>query len=1108
MNRFLSLQYYFICSSFWLLVACHQHVDNQMFRAMEPSATGINFKNLLRESPEFNVLNYSYFYNGGGVAVGDINNDGLVDIYFTGNMMASHLYLNKGDFKFKNIAKEAGVEAAGLWNTGVTMADVNNDGWLDIYVCRSAANLPERRRNLLFINNRDLTFTEMGLSYGLADPGYSTQAVFFDYDRDGDLDMYLLNHSVQEYAGFSKLLSSYKEKFNPDYGDKLFRNDLIPTPNGAIGRFTDVSVLAGIKANVLGFGLGVATADLNNDGWLDIYVSNDYNEEDYLYLNQKDGTFKETVREHLDYTSLFSMGSDVADINNDGHYDIYTLDMLPEDNYRQKMTSGTDNYDKIQTLFSSGFHKQSMRNMLQLNHGDGTFSEIGQLAGISNTDWSWSALFADFDLDGWKDLYVTNGYKADYTNMDFMAFAADQQIKTNQTGQQIALADLLKKIPAIETSNYAYKNNGDLTFMNATKNWGLEKVTLSNGAAYADLDNDGDLDLITNDVNAFASVYRNRSRETNPGNHFLKLRFKGDTSNLSAFGTRVDLFVEDALQTQTLINSRGYQSAVAPELIFGLGPATKVDSLFVQWSNGSVQWLRDVPADQTLTVIYGPQDLAPRPIQNHPLFTQVPELLNFQHRENDYNDFRVQPLLHLMLSTQGPGLAAGDVNADQRDDIFLTNGRGSAAQLFLQEKNGTFRLAATQPWIAATAKEGVEAIFFDADQDTDLDLYVGYGGSEFAAEDAALQDELYLNDGKGNFSLSSGALPVMLTSTGVVKPVDVDGDGDQDLFVSGRNNPGRYPSAPRSYLLINDGQGQFTDQTETWAPQLVRPGMVTGAGWTDLNQDQRPDLIIAGEWMPVSFWVNDGKQLFQQADTSLAHTAGWWSALTLADLDGDGDQDIILGNHGLNSQARCSARFPATLHAADFDGNGSVDPIISCLVKDGVYPLPAKDDLLGQLVRLKKPYLHYEDYARSTLPQLLNHLGQPNLAPLQATTLASAVIWNEGALKFRLEALPLEAQVAPVYAALADDFNGDKHMDILLAGNFHQAMVKLGLYDALKGLVLAGDGRGGFKPLPYRMGGAQLQGAVRDIALIQGPQGQKRIIIAKNSAPAQIIELN
>lgn len=1090
-----------------VLSSCSSPDSSILFEDMPSSRTGITFKNLVRESEEFNVLNYGYFYNGGGVAVGDINNDGLQDIYFTGNMMASHLYLNEGDFKFKNIAKEAGVEAAGLWNTGVTMADVNNDGWLDIYVCRSAANLAERRRNLLFINNRNLTFTEMGLSYGLADPGYSTQAVFFDYDRDGDLDMYLLNHSVQEFAGFSKLLSSYKEKFNPDYGDKLFRNDLIPTPNGSIGRFTDVSVLAGIKANVLGFGLGVAVADLNNDGWLDIYISNDYNEEDYFYLNQQDGTFRESIREKLDYTSLFSMGSDIADINNDGLNDIYTLDMLPEDNYRQKMTSGSDNYDKIQTLFNSGFHKQVMRNMLQINNGDGTFSEMGQLAGISNTDWSWAALFADFDLDGWKDLYVTNGYKADYTNMDFMAFAADQQIKTGQTGQQMAISELLKKIPSIETTNYAYKNNGNLTFSNATKSWGLEKVTLSNGGAYADLDNDGDLDLITNDVNALASVYRNLSRQKGQ-NHYLKLRFHGDTANLLGFGTRADLYLHDTVQTLTLINSRGYQSAVGPELIFGLGVQTQVDSLIIQWPDGRLQRLFNITADQTLTITYEPEETPPVLPSDLKMFSQVAEVLSFQHHENDFSDFRVQPLMHMMLSTQGPGMAVGDVNGDQLEDVFITNAKDAAAELFLQEKRGTFVTAPFQPWSVTTGKEGVEVIFFDADQDKDLDLYIGYGGSEFTAEDVALQDEIYVNDGSGRFSLSSKALPVMLTSTGAVMPADLDGDGDQDLFVGGRNIPGNYPLAPRSYLLINDGQGTYSDQTEIWAPGLNHSGMVTGCAWADFNQDQLPDLIVTGEWMPVSVWINNGKSLTRSSEQQLANTSGWWSALTLADLDGDGDEDVLLGNHGLNSQARCSEQFPATVYSADFDQNGSIDPIISCLVKDGVYPLPAKDDLLGQLVKLKKHYIQYEDYAHTTLPQMLNYLGQPNLTPLYAKTMESSILWNEGGLKFTLQGLPLPAQVSPVYAALVQDFNHDDQLDLLLAGNFHEAMVKLGLYDGLKGLVLLGDGNRNFQPVPYWRSGAKLSGAVRDLKTIRGPSGRMRIIAAKNNAPAQIIELN
>ncbi len=1105
------------CIVFAFLVVIVQGCDfqksNTLFEEVPARRSKINFKNTLGETEEFNVLKYGYFYNGGGVAIGDINNDGLPDIYLTGNMKASHLYLNKGNMKFEEIAEKAGVEAAGLWNTGVTMADVNNDGWLDIYVCRSAANLEIRRKNLLFINNRDLTFTESAALFGLDDGGYSTQAAFFDYDRDGDLDMYMLNHSVQEYAGFSNLLKSQKTKISREYGDRLYRNDLIPTETESLGRFLNVTHQAGILNTVLGFGLGVAIEDINGDGWLDIYVSNDYNEEDYCYINQQDGTFKESIREYFDHTSLFSMGSDVADINNDGLPEVYTLDMLPEDNYRIKMTSGSDNFDKKEALYQAGFHYQSMRNMLHLNNGDGSFSEIGQLSGISNTDWSWAALFADFDLDGWKDLFVTNGYKSDYTNMEFMSYATDQ-IQAMDPGDEPGFSDLLAKIPSISLANYIYRNNGDLTFEDMTSEWGLGKELLSNGAAFADLDVDGDLDLVINNVNEITSVYQNNSNALIP-HHYLKLQFRNAPLNKFGVGTSAKIVAGDLIQYQTLMPTRGYQSAVEHILTFGLGDKSRVDRIEITWPDGNKQILEDRQSDQLITVHYNPlSETDDEPSSQEKIFTDVSEeyVSSIRHTESLFNDFKIEPLIPHMLSTQGPALSVGDVNGDALDDIFLGGAKGYAGQIYLQNTDGSFQKRSQSAFTNDKESEDVQSILLDVDGDGDNDLYVASGSNEEDAPDL-YQDRIYINNGKGDFSRMATALPRMEISTGVVKADDIDNDGDPDLFVGGRLVPGEYPASPRSFLLENDGRGTFKDITAETNPELGKLGMVTGAQWVHLNDDDHVDLVIAGEWMPIRFFINAEGRFVEKRDVlysesdSLMNTNGWWNCLHSADMDGDGDIDFVAGNFGLNSQIKAGQAEPVSVLVKDFDNNGTLDPIFSYFNLGKRVPLAPRDDLLSQLPSLKKKFESYEDYARAGTDDLFDATEREGATELQAHLLSSVYIENIDNESFRIIPLPLEAQMSPVHSILIDDFDRDGNQDILLGGNFTDSKVQFGRYDANKGTLLLGDGDGKFQFALNKSSGLLLKGDVREIKQIEINNLGKAIVIGKNDDQLQLLDL-
>lgn len=1067
------------------------------FSRLDPATTGITFTNQLTETEELNVLSYEYFYNGGGVAIGDVNNDGLPDLYFSANMAPNKLYLNKGNLQFEDITEKAGLAGrANGWNTGVNFVDINADGWLDLYLAYSGDNPEALRRNELYINNGGPlpassngegdwlpTFTEKAAEYGLADPAYTTHSLFFDYDRDNDLDCYLLNHSIDEFKNFD---AAFVKKMTDEFaGDKLFRNDG--------GRFTEVSKAAGIRSNPLGFGLGIAASDLNGDGWPDLYVSNDYTEEDYLYLNNGNGTFREDLQNCIGHIPQFSMGNDIADFNNDALPDIMALDMLPEDNRRQKLLYGPDEYEKFQSQLRNGFYHQVMRNMLQMNNGDGTFSEVGQLAGVSNTDWSWAALFADFDNDGWKDLFISNGYLRDYTNRDFMSYYAAERIKEVRGETSEALMTIIGHMESTKTHNYIFRNEGNLQFSNKVDNWGFDTPLLTNGVAYADLDNDGDLDLVLNNVNEPAAIYENKS----PKGNYLKVQLQGSGGNRFGVGARVEARAGGLVMMQEFQPTRGFQSSMHTPLHFGLGNATVVDTLLVRWPGGQEQLLTGVAANQLLTLKEtdaNPASMAPGTMA---LFKPVASPLPFTHVQKPTVDFKRQALLPYMLTGLGPAMAGGDVNGDGREDVFMGGAKLQAGDIFLQQADGSFRPTGQEALRQDLIHEDVDAAFFDADQDGDLDLYVVSGGYDYLPEDLALQDRLYLNDGKGGFSRSRDALPLMRTSGSCVAVADVDGDGAADLFVGGRAVPGEYPKTPVSYLLLNDGKGQFRIATDELAPGLSNIGMVTAACWLDGGMV----LAVAGEWMPLSFFRKEGNQFKNISSQALeAPSNGLWCALAPADLDGDGDEDLVAGNFGLNSQLKASPEQPVTLYYADFDDNGAVDPILTYFIQGKPHPAFSRDEIFSQMVSLKKKFTDYASYANAGIEDILSPEQLKMAAQLKAVELQSAWLENQGNGRWSLHALPLIAQLAPVYAIQPLDANGDGRTDLLLAGNYERTRANWGRFDGNHGQLLLNRGNGQWDYVPQHRSGFRLQGDVRQILSFE-QNGRQLLLFGQTNAP-------
>lgn len=1091
--------------------------DKTLFSRVPVSDSGIDFSNRIRENDTLNILDFEYIYNGGGVGIADMNGDSLPDVLFSGNQADSRIYLNRGNMKFEDISKKAGISNLGRWCSGISLVDINADGRMDIYLTSTAKKAATQRANLLFVNQGNSsegipTFKEMAEEYGLADNGYSMNAAFFDYDNDGDLDAYILTNTLESNP------NQYHEKLRDGSSpttDRLYRCEWNDSLNHPV--YTNVSKEAGIQ--IEGYGLGLNICDVNRDGFKDIYVTNDYLSDDLLYINNGDGTFTDKAAAYFKHTSTTAMGNDIADINNDGLMDVIAVDMLPQNNTRKKQLMGPNSYQAYLNNDLYGFNHQYGRNTLQLNTGNkpGTnepaFAEISLLANVAQTDWSWTPLLVDFDHDGWRDLMITNGFPRDVTDRDFAQFRA-------QSSSVASKEYILGEIPEVKIPNFAFKNKGDLTFQDVSKKWGLDEVSFTNGAAYADLDLDGDLDIVMNNINDSSFIYRNNLTESKPEKaNYLRIGFKGYDKNIQGLGAKIELFYAKGLvQVYEHSPYRGYLSTVEPIAHFGLGEHTQIDSAVVIWPNGKKQTLTNLKTNQLLYVSEGNAAESLTPAQGNPsyLFNELNDSLNINwvHQEPEYIDFNGQKLLPHKLSQYPPAVSAGDINGDGLDDFFVGGSRQNKGKFFVQNANGTFAISDLLPGLDGPDKnsEDMGTLLFDADGDSDLDLYIASGANELRSNDAGYQDRLYINDGKGKYQLAQGAIPSILASKSCVRAADYDHDGDLDLYVAGRVEPDHYPKPVSSYILRNDTSPnqapKFTDVTSQIAPALTNLGLACDALWTDYDNDGWVDLLIAGEWMPLTMLKNN-KGKFEKLTSALDVLTGFWGSLSGGDFDGDGDTDYIAGNMGLNALTKASDTYPISILSGDFNMDGMYDAIPFIYFPDAEnkpirVPFHGREDVIKQFIQTRARFQTYKDFANATFDNLLTEDERKKALQLDANECRSVYIENTGKGTFKTKPLPTLAQLSPINGMIVEDLDQDGHLDVLLVANDFGNETSTGRYDASNGLMLKGDGKGDFTPLTQMSTGFYVPGNAKGLVQMASPDGRRMVIATQNRGPLKV----